>query len=282
MIYFSQYCMPESASNLPVILITGGTSGLGLELVRLFLKRGYYVIATGRQHLDLPGYDDMFKLYRVDFSDLNLTADTIKTICDNHSINLVINNAGILSPSDYTVTKDGNEYTFQVNFLAHLLINELIIQEFGKYHPLRIAAIISVVYKLSKSEMSFCREEADYIPLKAYSDSKFFLAMMCSHLSAKYQNIDFSCFSIDPGVFGSSIYRMQDPWFRFLYRIAAPFMRKPSKVAKVLADILTGPDFSSGVIFDIRKRIRYMKDINPVTIKTFWEECYKMLKPYLD
>ena len=31
------------------ILVTGGTSGLGLELVHILLRRGYHVVATGRK-----------------------------------------------------------------------------------------------------------------------------------------------------------------------------------------------------------------------------------------
>ncbi len=34
------------------VLVTGGTSGLGLRLVKLFLKKGYEVVATGRQPAD--------------------------------------------------------------------------------------------------------------------------------------------------------------------------------------------------------------------------------------
>jgi uncharacterized oxidoreductase len=33
------------------ILVTGGTSGLGLELVRFFLSNGCKVITTGRNHV---------------------------------------------------------------------------------------------------------------------------------------------------------------------------------------------------------------------------------------
>ena len=274
--------MQEPSADNQTVLVTGGTSGLGLELVRLFLNRGYYVIATGRQSLDLPGYEDRFKLYGVDFSDLHQTANVIKEICDNHSFGLVINNAGVLSPPGYIPTKDGFEYTFQVNYLSHLLINEIIIKRFGGFRPLRIAAVTSMVYKLAKSELGLCREEADYNPLKAYSDSKLLLVHMCRHMAIQHQNIDLRCFSLDPGVFDSSIYRMQNPLFRFLYRIAAPFMRKPSYVASVLADILTRTDFSNGAVYNIRKRIRHLPEINIPFINVFREECYKMLKSHLD
>ena len=50
--------------------------------------------------------------------------------------------------------------------------------------------------------------------------------------------MNLNCFSFDPGTFSSGIYRMQKRWFREMYRIAAPFMRSPVKVAKGLAELL--------------------------------------------
>jgi NAD(P)-dependent dehydrogenase (short-subunit alcohol dehydrogenase family) len=273
--------MSESAHNLPVILVTGGTSGLGLEIVKQFLRRDFFVIATGRRSILLEGYEERFRFYRVDFNDLKDTADVVRTICNNHQVSVIVNNAGILSPPDFRTTKDDFEYTFQVNFYAHLLVNELIIRRFGNMYPLRIAAITSVVYKLAKPDMNYCRHERDYSSLKAYSDSKLFLVMMCRHLASRYRNIDLKCFSFDPGVFGSSIFRMQKGWFRLLYRIAAPFMRSPESVAKVLAEILTENDFNNGEIYNIRKRIKTLKEINPDAVALFWEECYSILGRYL-
>jgi NADPH:quinone reductase-like Zn-dependent oxidoreductase len=40
--------MKEINTKEKSVLITGGTSGLGLELVKLFLKNRYNVVATGR------------------------------------------------------------------------------------------------------------------------------------------------------------------------------------------------------------------------------------------
>ncbi len=40
--------MQRSLSDLRTVLITGGTSGLGLELVKLYLDKGFEVVATGR------------------------------------------------------------------------------------------------------------------------------------------------------------------------------------------------------------------------------------------
>lgn len=83
--------MKKTNSKEKNVLITGGTSGLGLELVKLFLKNGYTVIATGRQLLNLPGYEDKFKLFRIDFSDMNQVAVITKKICETYDFNFVIN-----------------------------------------------------------------------------------------------------------------------------------------------------------------------------------------------
>ena len=63
------------------ILITGGTSGLGLELVRHFLEKGYFVFTTGRREIAVSGYEDRLSFYRADFCDLGQTADITLHSC---------------------------------------------------------------------------------------------------------------------------------------------------------------------------------------------------------
>jgi NAD(P)-dependent dehydrogenase (short-subunit alcohol dehydrogenase family) len=270
--------MQGSSSDSPKILVTGGTSGLGLELVRIFLKKGYYVVVTGRKKINFPGYEEKFSLYNVDFSDLKMTAAVFRQISESHQFNFVINDAGILSPARQTLTKDGYEYTFQVNFLAHLLINEIIIKKQADIRPLKIVSLTSPVYRLAKVEIS---KNRSYRALKTYSESKLFLALMCSNLAARNNGRDLVCFSFNPGVFGSRIYRMRGSIFTFLYRIASPFMRKPSKIAAVLCNILTEEDVVSGVIINCRKRTRKIPVRDQGAVSDFWKECYEMIGPYL-
>ncbi len=273
--------MQRSFSDSMVVLVTGGTSGLGLEIVKLFLKNGYFVVTTGRQSIDLPGFESRFQLYKVDFSDLKLTSATIKKICDNHTIDIIINNAGVLSPPLFTPTMDGFEYTFQINFLSHLLINEYIIRRFGNMHSLTIVSITSMVYRLSKFDSVLSRDAANYNPLRSYSDSKLLLALMCKHISERYKDICLKCFSLDPGIFSSGIFRMQNPFFRFLYRVAAPFMRKPSSVAAVLYELLEDRDCQGGVIYNIRKKSRSIKEISTIPFEDFMEKCLRIVISFI-
>ena len=270
--------MQESTSQLPKILITGGTSGLGHELVKIFLNKGYYVVTTGRRDLPLPESGKRFSMHKVDFSDLKSTAEVFRQIAEAHQFDLVINNAGILSPPKLTLTNDGMEYTFQVNFLAHLLADEIILNKLEDDRPLRIASVTSPVYRLASINSGKGKR---YRALKAYSDSKLYLVLISKHLSQLHKDKRIVCFSFDPGTFGSGIYRMQSRFFSTLYWIAAPFMRKPSKVAGVLAEILTRKDVSGNVIYNLNKQMRQIPETDKDLTETFWKECFEKIRPFL-
>lgn len=270
--------LPGQAGN---ILITGGTSGLGLELVKVFHGKGFDVICTGRQPKKLPDFKERFQFIRVDFRNLGETAQTINEICKISNPGFVICNAGILSPPEFSLTGDGFECTFQVNFLAHLLLNEIIVRHKMDNYPLKIASVTSPVYKMAKSFPGWMHDIRNYKPLKSYSDSKLFLTMMGSHLAAKYPEKNLSCFSVDPGVFSSSIYRTQGKFFGFLYRIAAPFMRNPANIAGEIYEMMIDPDFSRGVIYNTRKRMEHLPEYDMDLTRSFWGRCDEATERYM-
>jgi len=264
------------------ILVTGGTSGLGLELVKAFLSEGCFVVATGRNNIELPGFEKQFSFCRVDFSDLTQTALSIKEICNEHEFDCVLNNAGILSPPDLKITKDGLEYTFQVNFLAHLLINEIILRKQSIDKSLKICAITSPVYKLAKKGKWLPGGSQGYNPLKAYSDSKYYIARMCKELCERYSDRKLNSFSFNPGIFSSGIYRMQNSLFCLLYRVAAPFMRNPSKAAEAIAEIIRGYNFNNGAVYNSRRRNYQLPEIDSSVSDEFWRNCYEKIDEYLN
>jgi NAD(P)-dependent dehydrogenase (short-subunit alcohol dehydrogenase family) len=262
------------------ILITGGSSGLGLELVKLFHEKGFDVICTGRQTKNLPGYQKRFRFISIDFCNLANTALIISEICKTSLPDFIICNAGILSPPEYTRTDDGFELTFQVNFLANLLVNEVIIRNIPDDHHLRIASVTSPVYKMAKTFPELNGDNRIYKPLKSYSDSKLYLAMIGNHLTTKYPGKNLSCFSVDPGVFSSSIYRTQGKFFRSLYGIAAPFMRDPSLVAASIYEMMVNPEFSDGAIFNTRRRRELLPQFDLALTGSFWAECNDIIELY--
>jgi NAD(P)-dependent dehydrogenase (short-subunit alcohol dehydrogenase family) len=274
--------MQKSPSDKGKILITGGTSGLGLALVRFFLKRGYTVVATGRKKVTVPEYENRLTFLMTDFSNLRQTSDAIKRICIGYDFDIVINNAGVLSPPGFMLTEDGNEYSFQVNFLSHLILNEIIIRNSEPGRTLKIAATVSLAYRIAENDLIIHKTGEDYRPLKAYSNSKLYLVLMCSWLPRKYHSLDLRCIGFDPGVFSSEIYRMQKEWFRSMYGVAAPFMRDPEKIACRFAEIIEREDLVNGAVYKTGKQAFRIPLKENRNLDLFWKECYELIEPYLD
>ena len=263
------------------VLITGGTSGLGLRLVKYFLEKGCNVVATGRKKVALPEYGDRFSLLITDFSNLKQTSDAVKKICRNHKFDLVINNAGVLSPPDLLLTDDGFEYTFQVNFLAHLLLDEIILINSEPGWPLMIASIVSPVYRIAEKDMTIYTKASDYGPIKAYSNSKLYLALIGTYLHYKYPSKYFRYIDFDPGTFSSGIYRMQKRWFRMMYIIAAPFMRNPEKVAVRFGEVIKREDLVTGAVYKSGKEKGRLPVTESQAVNFFWKECNKIIEPFV-
>src|SRR5512133_3531568 len=126
-------------TNPTKILITGGTSGLGYELAKYFVSTGAEVYVTGRNPERLTGCGDVIHFIRMDFADLSDVKQKILLFSDTKP-DLIINNAGVLGPHKFRMTKDGFEYTMQVNFLAHLLIDRMIAGARSSNEPLTIVS----------------------------------------------------------------------------------------------------------------------------------------------
>lgn len=261
------------------VLVTGGTSGLGSELVKTLLGKGCHVVATGRRTGDFN--HDNLRYVVVDFCDMRSVARTVeKMVEEEGGFDIVINNAGVLSPPEFITTSDGYEYSFQVNFLAHLLVNEIILNKTDIHREILIVAVTSPVYRIVSRDLIVMTDRDEYRPFRAYSLSKLYMALMCQHLPERFRNRQLTCIGFDPGVFSSGIYRMQNVIFRFLYHIAAPFMKKPGVLAGCLTRMMEINSARSGNIYDCRLRERSIPDVEYTLRDLFWKDCYNRLEQF--
>ena len=263
------------------VLIKGGTSGLGFELVKCFLQKGFEVFATGRDPLKLFYQDERLHFIRVDFSDLADIRKSIRELLDNVGrFDKVINNAGVLSPPEFIVTGNDIEYSFQVNFLSHLLIDELIVRSKTDSDPITIVSVTSPVYKYVKPSFRL-PEASSYQPFKTYAESKFYILLIGEYLLIKYPEKNLKFIGYDPGTFSSGIYRMQKGWFQRMYQIAAPFMRNPAKVAWILTEILEDEELISEAVYWRKNGFRNMNRIDKEPIDDFMKKCFVKIESYI-
>ena len=88
------------------ILITGGTSGIGLELARQLLARGNVVIVTGRDPARLEATKQELPGVHLLQSDVSKPEEIIalhaKVLAQFPELDALINNAGIMRNLDLT------------------------------------------------------------------------------------------------------------------------------------------------------------------------------------
>lgn len=115
------------------VLITGGSSGIGLELSKVLLQKGNKVIICGRSNEKLAAAKKKFPqltTYQCDLSDSQACIDFAKTISIQHpGLNVLINNAAIVNKIDYLTDENAlalaeNEY--QTNLIAPVRLIRLL------------------------------------------------------------------------------------------------------------------------------------------------------------
>jgi uncharacterized oxidoreductase len=115
------------------ILITGGSSGIGLELSRAFIQKGNKVIICGKSNEKLMAAKNIVPqliTYRCDLSDSEECTDFARKISENHpDLNVLINNAAIVNKIDFLADEKSlilaeNEY--QTNLLAPIRLIKLL------------------------------------------------------------------------------------------------------------------------------------------------------------
>jgi NAD(P)-dependent dehydrogenase (short-subunit alcohol dehydrogenase family) len=256
------------------VVITGGTSGLGKSMGVKLLEQGCEVFVLGRigHHLTGSGLKPFF----CDFADLKEVVGLVDAFRDQElKIDILINNAGILSPPSYLETSDGYEISYQVNFFAHVLLTRLM-QKNSVLGDGIVINMSSPIYSRGKIPIGDNSRNTTYSFLQAYADSKLLMALFSEKLAAE----GVRGFSFNPGTFRSGIYRSQKDWFQHLYRIAAPFMISSEYVATRMMQIIGEDTYTSGDIISKNGKAKAVNHIDAVSKKEFWKKINQQLNRY--
>lgn len=193
-----------------VVVITGGTSGLGQESARAMAAKGAKVVITGRNLAkaqavadEIGGDVSVEELELGSFASIRAFAERL--LAQHPRIDILINNAGVMA-SPYMETTDGFELQFGSNHLGHFLMTTLLMPAFGEGS--RVVALSSAAHHYSPvlfDDIGF--KSTEYNKWVAYGQSKTANALFAVGLNERLKERGAEAFSVHPGVIQTELAR---------------------------------------------------------------------------
>ncbi|MDD1793749.1 SDR family oxidoreductase [Enterovibrio makurazakiensis] len=139
------------------VLITGAARGIGLELVKQFLESGSQVFATYRGNTPPASLTDLLSTNRLSLRPLEVTdqnsIDALTALLEGISIDIIINNAGIIGPQDqsyHNMDVKGWLETFEINTVAPLMVTNALLPNLAMSDSPRVITISSQMGSLER------------------------------------------------------------------------------------------------------------------------------------
>jgi len=218
----SPVLLPPGSLKGQVIVITGGNTGLGLESAKRLAAAGATIVITSRNLAkgaravqiiqeyvkSQNGDDDSSKIYAApldlcDLESVKAFPTALKQILPSGStIDVLMNNAGVMAIPELEITKDGFEKTFQTNHLGHFALTALMMPLLSQgAKVINVASAAHMIVARTGLDMDNLNGEKGYAPWTAYGMSKLENILFTQELQrrADAAGIKLTATSLHPG-----------------------------------------------------------------------------------
>jgi len=202
----------EPATPAPgqqVVLVTGSTSGLGWEVASRMAARGAHVIVHGRNSEKgaqlvseiMQEGQGSARFYRADFASFSQVREFGEAILrDYDRLDVLVNNAGFGSaPNERLLSDDGHEFRFQVNYLSHFLLTDMLMPRLLGSAPSRIVNVSSLAQR--PIDFDDVMIENDFSGGRAYGQSKLAQIMHTLDLAEELDGTGVFAASLHPATY---------------------------------------------------------------------------------
>ncbi len=273
-------------------LVTGGTSGLGLESARVLTGRGANVLLTGRT---LERAREAATPLGARCTPLALELEQPESIvaCSEEVTRLgmpidgLICNAGIMVLGERRQVR-GIEQHFAVNHLGHFLLVNRLLPRVKAAPQGRVVVVASSAYKWAPPagiEFDNLSGERDFTPNKAYGQSKLANALFSLALARRLQGTTATSNSVNPGAVDTNLWRHYPKWQQALLAPIKGFLLKtPAQGAATQCYVATAPALAtiSGQYFENCNAVVPPPQVRDAALaERLWATSEELLRDYL-
>jgi NAD(P)-dependent dehydrogenase (short-subunit alcohol dehydrogenase family) len=272
----------------PICLITGATDGVGKSTALELARRDFTVVlavrdarkaervkaeisALGRGHVDYIG---------VDLSSLKDVRQLAETFRQRYPrLDVLINNAGVFAASR-RLTADGFEASYQVNYLSHFLLTQLLLEDLGRSRQGRIINLSSSVHSVGKFDPENLQSEKKFSVLGTYSASKLFMLLFTIELAARLRGTTVTANAVHPGIVRTPMMLRAPGMFKVVSYLALPFSLSPQQGATTSVYLASSPEVRqvSGEYFVNSRPAAFKTKFNTAEVReSLWSISEKSL-----
>jgi NAD(P)-dependent dehydrogenase (short-subunit alcohol dehydrogenase family) len=194
-------------------LVTGATSGLGAVAALELAKRGATVIVAGRSASKCAAHAEEIRRAtgaRVETAVADLASmEQVRRMAGevarkSERLDVLVNNAGTYL-FERTLTPDGFEKTFAVNYLAPFLLTNLLLDRLKASPSARVVNVSSMAHANGAIDFENLQGERHYERLDAYARSKLALLMFTYELARRLEGTRVTANALHPGVVATEL-----------------------------------------------------------------------------
>lgn len=248
-----------------VVVVTGGSSGIGASAALELARRGATVVAVGRDEKRLKGVSEKIRAVnpataaeplRADFASLSQVRGLAREVLERHPrIDVLVNNAGLVA-GKRSLTEDGYELTFAVNHLAPFLLTNLLLERLIASAPARVVTTSSDAHRGGRIALDDLQAEHGWSSWRAYGSSKLANVLFTRALARRLEGKGVVANCLHPGVIRTRLGRGTALPIRLGWSAASLFFKSPDTGAGTIVHLADSPeagDVSGGYFVDSRE-----------------------------
>jgi retinol dehydrogenase-14 len=233
-----------------IAMVTGANDGIGRATALGLARLGARVVmvcrdpqrgCTAQEQIKVESGNDAIELMLADLSSQAAIRQLAADYTRSHArLHVLVNNAGV-NVKQRTVTADGIELNFAVNYLAPFLLTRLLVDVLKVSAPSRIINVASAAEQMGRIDFDDLMSVRKYSALRAYCQSKLATVLFTYELADRLESSHVTVNCLHPGVIRTKITQGMSGWGTVIALLGRPFAAPPERGAETTLYLASSP-----------------------------------------